>query len=79
MENKVVEEKVGDLLLGLHREVGKDEKIDTIELQGSDTDTVTFTVPQDAKAGDTIHIVAEVQDNGKHQLKRYQRVILTVK
>ncbi|CAH1205785.1 DUF1593 domain-containing protein [Paenibacillus sp. JJ-223] len=79
VENKVVEEKVGDLLLGLHREVGKDEKIDTIELQGSDTDTVTFTVPQDAKAGDTIHIVAEVQDNGKHQLKRYQRVILTVK
>ena len=29
--------------------------------------------------GDTIHVVVEVQDNGKHQLKHCQRVIITVK
>ena len=52
---------------------------DTIALSGSDTDTVTFTVPEDAKSGDTIHIIAEVQDDGIHGLKHYQRVILTVK
>ncbi|WKL03266.1 hypothetical protein Q0F98_06310 [Paenibacillus amylolyticus] len=40
---------------------------------------MTFTVPDDAKSGDTLHIVAEVQDDGEHQLKHYQRVILTVK
>ena len=27
----------------------------------------------------TIHVVVEVQDNGKHQLKHCQRVIITVK
>lgn len=27
----------------------------------------------------TIHMIIEVQDNGKHNLKHYQRVIITVK
>ncbi|MGG4399394.1 nucleoside hydrolase-like domain-containing protein [Paenibacillus amylolyticus] len=77
--NKVQPEMAGDLQLGLHRELAKDEQVDTIKLQGSDTEAVTFTVPDDAKSGDTLHIVAEVQDDGEHQLKHYQRVILTVK
>ena len=34
---------------------------------------------KDAENGDTIHVVVEVQDNGKHQLKHCQRVIITVK
>ncbi|SCX85529.1 Protein of unknown function [Paenibacillus polysaccharolyticus] len=78
-QEKVQSEMAGDLQLGLHRELAKGEKIDTIPLKGSQTDTVTFMVPEDAKSGDTIHIVAEVQDDGEHQLKHYQRVILTVK
>lgn len=78
-EGKVEREMAGDLQLGLHRELAKDEKLDTIDLQGSDTDTVQFTVPQNAKPGDTIHIVAEVQDDGEHKMKHYQRVIVTVK
>ena len=42
---------------------------------------VSFTknLPKDAEKGDTIHVVVEVQDNGKHQLKHCQRVIITVK
>ena len=68
----------GEMQLGLSRELAKDEIIDSIELSGSDTDRVSFTVPEDAKVGDTIHIIIEVQDDGEHQLKHYQRVIITV-
>lgn len=41
--------------------------------------TKNYEVPKDAEKGDTIHVVVEVQDNGKHQLKHCQRVIITVK
>lgn len=58
--------------------VGKAAKLDTIKLLGADTQQVTFTVPGDAKSGDTIHLVAEVQDSGAHRLKHYQRVVITV-
>lgn len=40
---------------------------------------VSFTVPADAKPGNTIHIITEVQNNGKHMLKHYHCVIATVK
>ncbi|MNW42051.1 hypothetical protein D3C74_192140 [compost metagenome] len=76
---QVKPELLGDMQLGLHREVAKGEKVNTIDLQGSDTNTASFIVPADAKSGNTIHIIAEVQDNGKHPLKHYQRVIVTVK
>ena len=52
--------------------------LDTIALAGADTEQVTFTVPADAKSGDTIHMVVEVQDSGAHTLKHYQRVVVTV-
>lgn len=39
----------------------------------------TVNVPSDAKSGDTIHIVCEVNDDGEPQLTRYQRVVITVK
>ncbi|WP_128103061.1 DUF1593 domain-containing protein [Paenibacillus sp. DCT19] len=77
-EGKATPEMAGDLQLGLQRPLAKDEKLDELELQGKDTDTVTFTVPEDAKSGDTLHIIAEVQDDGEHNLKHYQRVIVTV-
>lgn len=51
---------------------------DTIALSGADTEQVTFTVPADAKSGDTIHLVVEVTDDGEHHLKHYQRVVVTV-
>ena len=51
---------------------------DSIVLAGADTEQVTFTVPEDAKSGDTIHMVVEVTDDGAHNLKHYQRVVVTV-
>lgn len=78
-KNEPVENKVQGLLLSITRKLAKDEVVDNITLNGSDTDTVTFTVPTDAKSGDTIHMIAEVKDDGEFNLKHYQRVIITVK
>ena len=61
------------------RDILADEVLDSIKLTGANTPRVSFTVPNDAKVGDTIHMIIEVQDNGKHNLKHYQRVIITVK
>lgn len=38
----------------------------------------SFTVPEDAKSGETIHIIVTGKDNGIHNLQRYQRVVITV-
>lgn len=78
-KNEVVNDDSLGLLLSVTRKLAKDEVVDSITLDGSDTDTVTFNVPEDAKSGDTIHIVVEAKDNGKFTLKHYQRVIITVK
>lgn len=78
-QNEAIPQMAGELQLGIQRELAEGEVTDSITLSGSDTDTVTFTVPEDAKSGDTIHIIAEVEDDGVHGLKHYQRVILTVK
>lgn len=39
----------------------------------------TFTIPADAKTGDTIHLILEATDDGTPQLNRYLRLIVTVK
>ena len=40
--------------------------------------TTTFRVPDDAKPGQTIHVILEATDSGKPPLTRYQRVVVTV-
>ena len=39
----------------------------------------SFTIPADAKSGETIHIIFEVKDSGTPQLTRYSRIIVTIK
>jgi hypothetical protein len=39
----------------------------------------SFIIPKNAKPGDTIHIILEVNDSGTPVLTRYQRVIVEVK
>ena len=68
----------GGMVLDRTAEVKDAKGLDTIELSGTDTEEVTFTVPADAKSGDTIHMIVEVQDDGAHKLKHYQRVVITV-
>lgn len=38
----------------------------------------TFTVPADAKSGDTLHLVLQAQDNGDPVLTYYLRTVITV-
>ncbi len=66
------------LLIDLTRDLADGEPTDTIEITGANQAQMSFTVPEDAKSGDTIHMIAEVQDDGAHALKHYQRVIITV-
>lgn len=51
---------------------------DTLALEGANDRQVSFVVPSDARTGDTIHLVAEVCDNGTPRLTRYQRVVVRV-
>ena len=58
------------------------EEADTYQgnvvIENSTAREASFTVPADAKKGQSIHIVCEVKDNGAPQLTRYQRVIVNV-
>ena len=59
------------------------EDVDTYEgkivIQEPDKQNAFFIIPQDAKAGQTIHVILEVKDSGTPSLTRYQRLIVTVK
>ena len=76
--NEIVEDDSLGLLIDLTRDLAEGEPTDTIEIIGADQAQMSFTVPEDARSGDTIHMIAEVQDDGTHTLKHYQRVVITV-
>jgi hypothetical protein len=50
-----------------------------VTLDTTDGPTTRFRIPADAKSGDTIHVIAEVTDDGLLPLTRYARAIVTVK
>lgn len=49
-----------------------------IEIQDSTQREASFTVPKDAKMGQTIHVICEVTDSGAPPLTRYQRVVAEI-
>ena len=49
-----------------------------VTLSGADKQNAQFVVPRDAKPGQTIHLILEVEDSGTPPITRYQRVIVTV-
>lgn len=49
-----------------------------VRLTNPDATSVIVRIPEDAAAGETIHVILEVQDDGDPSLKHYQRVIVTV-
>lgn len=51
----------------------------SIQIEGSQKQSISLTIPNDANGGETIHIICEVKDNGTPRLTRYQRVIIKVK
>jgi len=51
---------------------------DTLSVDSPATSLTTFTVPEDAKAGETIHFVLQAVDHGTPALTKYLRTIITV-
>ncbi len=50
----------------------------SVTIENSTAQEASFTIPADAKNGQSIHIICEVKDNGSPELTRYQRVIIKV-
>ena len=50
----------------------------TVEIRDAANQDASFTVPEDADEGDTLHIICEVTDAGSPPLTRYRRVVVTV-
>ena len=50
-----------------------------VTLDAAEGPTTTFRIPADAKAGDTIHIIAEANDDRTLSLTRYAHAVVTVK
>ncbi len=60
-----------------YREAGSYEG--DVMIDNSETAIASVRIPSDARAGDTIHLIADVTDSGKPPLTRYTRVIVTVR
>lgn len=52
---------------------------ESVSIENSNAQQASFTIPADAKNGQSIHIVCEVKDSGSPQLTRYQRVVIKIK
>lgn len=50
----------------------------SIHVEDADNQNASMTVPADATAGQTIHVICEVTDNGSPPLTRYQRMVMTI-
>src|SRR5579871_725963 len=50
-----------------------------VDIANADAEKARISIPKDAIAGQTIHVILEATDNGSLPLTRYQRVIITVK
>jgi hypothetical protein len=49
-----------------------------VELSDPGSATVTVAVPDDARPGETVHLILRARDDGDPPLTAYARVILTV-
>ena len=78
ISNDIIADDSLALLIDLTRDLSDGEVTDSIAITGADQAQMSFNVPEDANPGDTIHMIVEVQDDGAHTLKHYQRVIITV-
>jgi hypothetical protein len=50
-----------------------------VNITNGNSEQCSVTIPQDAKAGQAIHLIFEVTDSGTPALTRYQWMIVTVR
>ena len=53
--------------------------LNAVTIENADMPQAKITIPKNAVAGQTIHIVVEATDNGSPSLTAYQRIIITIK
>jgi hypothetical protein len=53
--------------------------VNDVAISNASAEQCRVTIPPDAKAGQTIHLILEATDDGTPTLTRYQRVIVTVR
>jgi hypothetical protein len=53
--------------------------VNDVAISNASAEQCRVTIPSDAKAGQTIHLILEATDDGTPTLTRYQRVIVTVR
>ena len=49
-----------------------------INIENSENQMASFNIPDDVQAGETIHVICEVTDDGEPPLTRYQRVVIRI-
>nr|WP_319510070.1 nucleoside hydrolase-like domain-containing protein [uncultured Draconibacterium sp.] len=49
-----------------------------VKVKSSSKKQIRFRIPDDAKAGQTIHLILEVSDDGNPSLTRFQRVVIQI-
>jgi hypothetical protein len=52
--------------------------VEKVKIEQQNNASAKIEIPQNAKSGDTIHLIVEGKDNAKKPLIRYQRVIIQV-
>ena len=50
-----------------------------VAVENAASAVASVTIPEDAKSGDTIHMVCETEDSGTPSLTRYARVVITIR
>lgn len=68
--------RIGDMILSQTYAGHRDDRV---LIEQTESDTVIIHIPSDLQSQETIHIIAEVADDGIPSLKRYQRIILRAK
>jgi hypothetical protein len=61
-----------------YREAGKNPYPGDAKIDNAEKTDASLLIPDDAKAGQTIHVICEVTDNGTPPLVRYQRVVCEI-
>lgn len=49
-----------------------------VSIENANSKDATLIIPNDARAGDTVHIILEVTDSGTPHLARFQRLVVNV-
>ena len=77
--NAKVSDPDGDNLKMEWRQFKVGTYVGDVKVDNPESARTTFTIPEDARPGDTIHLVLKVADDGAYGLVRCLRTVVTVR